>query len=222
MLKKSRTVTGLITGMMLLYLCGCNQLMKPESDVALTDETVISIDKDGGITTTMVEKFEASYYQQAELQDMILSEAAAYNAGNGEGSIGVEKIQVENGLVNVIMNFADMECYADYKEVVFFVGTIAEAQEKGFDLNITCHEVDDESKTVSKDQIVEMEKVYILITDEPVGVPSVLAEETIYQPISVETFGKVLYVSDGVVQGRNKNSVRIEAETEGLSYIIFK
>ncbi len=224
MLKKQMAI-GIVAGMTALWLCGCNNLgikENKDSNTALTNETVISISKEGKITTAMAESFGADYYQQDELQNMILSEAAAYNAEKGEDCIGVEKVQTEKGIVNVIMKFDGAECYADYKETTFFVGTIAEAKEKGLDLNVICHEPGNPEQTIDKAQIEEMEKNYIVITDEPIGVPSVLDEGTSFQPITVETFGKVLYVSEGVVQGKNKNSVRIETEAEGLSYIIFK
>ena len=222
MLGKKVLVTGLAVGMATIILCGCSNLLSPESAAAAEAENTLSVNKEGVVTSTMIESFQEQYYQQDELQNMILTEAAAYNNQNGENSIGVEKVQAENGKINVIMRFSDQEHYARYKDTVFFVGTIAEAREQDFDMPESCHDIDDENQMIDRAQIEEMDKSYILITDEPIALPSVLGDESEFQPLTIETFGKIAYVSGGVVKGKNKNSVRIEAETEGLSYIIFK
>lgn len=215
MLRKLLFITVFIMAAAAMSLWGCD-------GADSKDRTVILVNKNGSITSKIAESFEEAYYRQEELKAMIESEAAEYNAIKGETSIRVEKVKVEEGMTDVVLSFANRECYADYTGSVFFAGTITEALEKGFDLNVTCYDIEDKAKTIQKSEIEQMGKSHILITDEPREISSVLEEKVLFQPVSFETFGAILYVSEGIVPEKNKNSVRIEARTGKLSYIIFK
>jgi hypothetical protein len=152
---------------------------------------------------------------------MIESEVAAYNAEQGDDGILVEQIQAEEGQVSVVLLFSDMDHDAGYNGAVFFVGTIAEAMDKGFDLDVTCYDVENAEISIGGPEIEGMAESHILITDEPVGQSADREEEDGIQPVWVKAFGKIRYVSEGIVGGQNKNFARIESGTEELSYIIF-
>lgn len=211
MVKKNRTAAVLLAGTALFWLYGCNNPAN-QGNTGLAEETLISVHKDGSVTAIMADSFEEPYYQQSELEKMISEETAAYNEMAGADSIRMEKVESQNGVVNVIMNFTDDTHYADYMDAIFYMGTIAEAAEMGADLDQTLYDFQNMDNTINGTQISDTEKTYILITDETMN----------HFPVAIETFGKILYVSDGLTDGGDDTVVRAEDRTEALSYIIFE
>lgn len=195
---KIKMITLVLAGA--LGLCACGE--KEEGGA-----TYLSIEKDGKIQSHIEESFEQSYYSIEELQQSIQKRVEEYNKAAGASQIAVDKVEVANGLTDVLMTYTTAEDYAAFNEEVFFVGTPSQAQEEGFDLNVVLSGVGNAQETVGKPDILAMEDVRVLVMD--------LAQ-------SVKLGGKALYASDNVTVSKNAKTVwRTEGES-GLVYIIFK
>jgi hypothetical protein len=167
----------------------------------------VSVSGDGKITASIVESFDKAYYNQDELQNMILEEAASYNRSSGESLISVDKVSVENGVAKVRMTYADADAYAGFNNGVFFMGTVSEAQMAGYDTNKVLTSVNDSLTTVGQSDMLAMTGVKILITDmkEPVLLP-----------------GKAVYISQNAAVDKKLKTVTFDEESEGLAYILYK
>lgn len=188
----------LITGMMTLSACG--------SFGDSTEENKISLNKDGSIKSYITESFEKDYYLQEELQQMILSEAASYNRSAGESRITVEKVLVEEQIATVEMTYAAAEDYSAFNDVLFFMGSPADAKEAGYDLNVVLSSVKDTNETIAEADILAMDGVTLLITDVPE---------------MVEFFGKAVYTDDHAVLAENQKAL-MSAEDRGAVYVLFE
>lgn len=182
-------------GILLLTSCGMEE-----------EESAVIILKDGTIDSRIVESFDKSYYSQEELQQKILMNASAYNRMVGEGAVSVEKVAVEDGVVKVKMTYAGASDYADFNGGVFFVGSVTEAQDAGYDLNKVLVSVEDGLVTVGMSDILAMTDMQILITD-------------MKDPVKLG--GKAAYISGNVSVDGKLKTVTFNEESEEMSYVIF-
>ena len=191
---------GILPMMGLLLLTACGSLGNG------TDETRISLNKDGSIHSYITESFDKEYYLQEELQQMILSEAASYNRNTGESRITVEKVEVTEQIATVEMTYTTSEDYSAFNDGIFFVGSPAGAAEAGYDLNVVLSSVENPNETIGESDILAMGDVTLLITDVPER---------------VEFFGKAVYADDHAILSENQKAL-LSAEDRGISYILFK
>lgn len=167
----------------------------------------VTIGKNGTLQSNIEESFEESYYDQEELQQMILTQAATYNRGTGNSSITVEKVDVRDGIAVVQMTYAAAGDYASFNKAVFFVGKAQDAEKEGYELNVVLSGVKDSKETVGKSDILAVENVTLLITDID---------------DAIQLNGKALYVSDNVIVSDNGKTVCRMEDSEKTAYIIFK
>ncbi len=194
---KNRIRMILLVGLILI-VSGCSA----QKDAEIT---TVKINKDGTLENYIAEKFEKEYYDQAELQDMIESDISDFNLTEGTEKIKLKEIVVEEGIARPVIVFANPESYADFNDVVFFFGTVAQAYENGFDLDISLTSVKDES-VIGKDDILGMGDRMIVITEEN---------------ICVEAYHNIEYKSNNISIDGNKEAV-VAIEEGELAYIIFK
>lgn len=172
-----------------------------------TRESVVSLLKDGGVTSYIEESFDKSYYDEEGLRQRILSDVVSYNKETGTDAISVEKVSVSSGKVTVEMTYANASDYAEFNNGEFFVGTPEEAAEAGYQLNVVLTGVKDVQETVGMSDILAMEKVKLLITDRT---------ETVHLN------GKAVYKSEGVAVTKDQRTVILEEEPEEVAIIIFQ
>lgn len=171
------------------------------------EESSVSLSQDGAVRSTIVENFDKSYYDKDELQQMILEEAVSYNRELGKDAVSVDKVSVENGVARVEMTYADWEAYAAFNDGVFFLGSVLEAQEAGYDLNRVFLSTKDQLVTAGMSDILAMSDVKMLITD--------MKESVILD-------GKALYVSSNVKTDRKCKTVSFDEASDNMAYIIYK
>ncbi len=205
MIKKNesyhRRIIGIILGTFALVIAGCG-----DSSVGIK-ETTVSLLNNGAVETCITENFEQSYYDKDELQQMILTEVAAYNKQAGGSNIGVEKIEADQESVIVQMSYAKASDYAVFNKVTFFDGSATEAEQAGYDLQVVLSNTKDALETVGQGNLLNMEGVRLIITDIP---------ERIILP------GKALYTSDNVTVADNLKSIQLAPDSTELAYIIVK
>lgn len=194
---KNRMRMILLVGVILI-VSGCS--VQKDAEI-----TTVKINKDGTLENHIVEKFEKEYYDQAELQDMIESDISDFNLTDGNEKIKLKEIVVEEGVARPVIMFDDPQSYADFNNVVFFFGTVAQAYDNGFDFDISLTNVKDES-VIGKDDILGLGDRLIVITEEN---------------ICVETYHSIEYKSNNISIDGNKEAVVATQDGE-LAYIIFK
>lgn len=172
-----------------------------------TEQTEITISKDGTVSMQIIESFDKPYYDKEELQQRILTEVANYNRNVGNGNISVEKIEVEEQSAKVIMVYAEYEDYARFNGNIFFVGSVAEAQDAGYDLNTVLSGVEDAVETVGMSDMLMMTDYRILITDSK-------------EPITLD--GKADYISGNVTVSKNKKTITLAQDADVPAYVMFQ
>ena len=181
-----------------LALTACN---------AVEGESSVSLLKDGAVKATIVEDFDKSYYDKDELQQMILEEVVSYNRQLGEDAVSVDKVSVENGVARVEMTYADSTAYAAFNGGAFFLGSVTDAQEAGYDLTKVFVSATDQLVTAGMTDILEMRDARILITD-------------MKDPVVLD--GKAVYVSGNVKTDKKCKTVSFDEASEEMAYIIYK
>ena len=207
-------------------LCGCGQSKVPQ-DLSVP---AISVTDKGKVTAYIVEDFDKDYYDLAELRTMVEDELTKFNESrkNAEGEDAVMLVSLtetdfaEIALLNetsqaakpskttevpkaiLVLEFRDVACYEDYFGKDLFYGTVVQAQQIGYDLNVELTSVKD-GTTIGKNEIFGMGNSHILIVQDKVR---------IFCP------GKVQYVTSGVAV-KEDGSVE-PSDTEDNTYIIMK
>lgn len=174
------------------------------SDSAVT-ATTIEVKKDGSVVHTIVEDFAETYYDMQELQNMIQTACSSYNAAAGDGTVTVESAEETEGVLTVIMKYKDAAAYAGFNKLALFVGTVKDAYNAGYDLDVTLYSLQDESDAIGKEEILGMGEKHIVILREAVD---------------VRVWNKVLYASGDVLGTGDSRTVMV-GDSTALTYIIF-
>lgn len=167
--KKLPTAAALAAGAMLLG--GCSLL---EQNRWTPQETAaVSIDKDGTITEIVQETLDAAYYSAEELQNMITSEVADYNAAHGEDTVTVKEFEAEEGKVSLKMEYASAGDYAEFNNTEFYYGSMINAQLSGYLFDAAYKRVEDgvvQGQTVSGTEVIKEMDKEVLILRAPIEV----------------------------------------------------
>ena len=175
MIMKKGVIASVLAGAVLLGGCSRWTPQEPEA---------LSIGEDGSVTELVRETLDADYYNIEELQNMIHSEVAAYNAQHGEDTVKLEEFETEeNGEVTMKMAYASAQDYARFNNTEFYYGSMINAQLAGYLFDVSYKKVEDGvvvGDLVSGSEVIrEMdEQVLILRAPQEVHLP-----------------GKVLYTS---------------------------
>lgn len=195
-----RAVT--ILWVMLLGLCGC---AKKEETLTADTDTII-LNEEGSVTGYITGEFDENRYSFEDLQAMIDSEIEAYCAQTTEGAIVLDKSELLEGILTVVMTYQSAQDYSDFNQEVFFYGTIEEAVQEGYDLQeLSMRDASDLSVTVGREELETMADSYILITEDP---------------SNIRNSRKVMYIglNDELVNDREVDT----NDEEEMHYVIFK
>lgn len=225
---KKVTRVNILGALLLCVLCltACGnkeQQNKPSDKGNAKDEMVtsISVNKDGTIESRIVEEFEAAYYDVSALQAMIEEAAADYSRETAAAEVSLKGCKVVDNKVNVEITYNDCNAYAGFNGETFFAGTIQDAYEAGYDLNVTLKAVSskDGAQTVSKQELLGMGDSHIVIFERPVQEDGA-GEEAAGATMRINCYGNILYVGDGV-STVGKKSVDVSID-QGVGIIVFK
>ncbi len=160
-----RKASILVMLILAIGLCACNG-QKPE-DIG---STTVYIENDGNITATYVEDFSQSYYDMTELQTLTEEDIAAYNTKAGEDKIAMSFYEVEGNIAKMQLTFTDMEAYSDFIGEAVFNGTVAQALEAGYDLDVSLINVADAEDAIGEHELLAMQDSNIVIVENAVRV----------------------------------------------------
>lgn len=150
-----RCLTILCALFLTLSLTACSSSFEPSV-------TSLYVRKNGELTYAVVESFEKEYYSLAEFQSMIDREVESCNSNYSEPAITVERLEVEDGTLYLLLNFTDADAYSRYNEEYCFVGTIEEALGIGQSFNLVFKDADYEERTTAEVTEKKDDKVLIL------------------------------------------------------------
>lgn len=192
-----------------VLLTGCDQAQES----APITETTLSVLEKGAITYYLVEDFDRDYYSVTELNKMIQEEVQEYNNSlrrgtNGEASLRVDSVeQATDGSSKVVVKFVfdSPDTYKEYSGVDFFYGTVDQAREAGYRLDISMVDAKDGVTAIGEKEISDSGNRHILITED---------NARIICP------KKVLYISEGAVLG--SDGTVMAAQEEEYTYVITK
>lgn len=184
-----------------MLLSGC-------SDTGNIEQNTIVVKKDGTILGAIIEDFSDSKYVSEELKAMLEEEIAAYNAKAGEGKVTLETYEVtEDKKVKVYLEYASFEDYGGFNEENFFVGTVSEAYEAGYEF-VDMENVTEEGTAIGKADVLEKGNMKMVIFEEPVH---------------VRVNGKITYVSSGVAaEGKKEAVVNQEEGMTETFYLMYE
>lgn len=168
-------------------------------------ETTLRVEKKGKVHETIVSSFTKDYYDLNELTGEFTKSVSDYNTSIGSEEIKLGDIKLKGSDVFVDLNFTGPSDYESFIGEKLFVGTIGEAYDNGYTMDVTLKGVENGDK-ISKVQIMGMPDKTIIILSEHVR---------------VKTFRDIAYVSANVdVIG--ERDARVLSESDGLAYIVLE
>ena len=126
-------ITLAVSGAVLLG--GCSQLLPEKVQEWTVDRTAVTVSKEGTVTETIIDQLNQDYYSADELSAMISETVSEYNGAHSADSITVTGQAIENGSINLQLTYQKPEDYADYNRLVFFNGSMLDAQVAGYDFD---------------------------------------------------------------------------------------
>lgn len=119
--------------------------------------STIELLKNGKIRVTSVESFGEDYYDAEELEETIKDAISEYGDG-----VSQEYLEVSDGSAKLVLTYDSAEDYVAFNDTDLFVGTVAEAEEAGYDFQSIMSAVSQEDTTkilteATLDQLLENE-----------------------------------------------------------------
>lgn len=212
-MRRLGAAAGILLAGLFLWGCGKSNAGGDAAAAGNISATEITVQKDGSIIETITEEFTKDYYKEEELRNMVLSEVADFN-NSEEEAISVDKFEKKNGKIVIVMKYPSAEAYSEYNTNAYdnkmlFFGTVAQAYDAGYSLDITLRNAKNEEETIGKEEILAMGDRHIVIASEPAR---------------VATFGRILYAGENItVTGKNKAGMHEGEDGESLGeyYLIF-
>ena len=119
-----------------VLLTGCSMLDQIVGADSWKDwapsQTSLQVYGDGSVTETILDSLDQEWYTGDELQDMIARSMNEYNAQNGAEALNVTEYSDEGGQVRVKLVYRTGDDYSRYNDVVFFNGSMLDAEMAGF------------------------------------------------------------------------------------------
>lgn len=185
------------------FLTGCSILAGFSPEVS-----GVSVSKNGRITEVVRESFDASYYNEEELQSQIESEISDYNSSHDDKSVKKKSLKVENGEAQLRMVYDSYQDYAQFNHVGFYVGDINGAIQAGYAFEGSFLPVSDgktaDGSSIWGSSLMSGKNYKTIVVNEA---------------LLVDVPGTICYVSEGV-----KVTGKSEAVTENTdtSYILYE
>ena len=207
-MKKLRTA-GILTALAIgLTACGTDEDAQQEAVNSLT------LVRNGSVENTIIESFDKEYYDLDGLNAMIEDSIVQYQKQNPTAEITLVQSELTGDQVQVTMKYDSSSSYMGYNSETLFVGTVQEAYAQGYDLNVTLKDVQDETVTISRQELLGMGERHIAILELPAS-----GDDTVSR-MRLKCYGDILYTGDGVTLV-SKKTADIE-QTQGVSVVVFK
>lgn len=179
-----------------VFLTGCANKFEPT-------ESTIFITSEGVVKSAIMESFDKAYYDYEELSEDVEKEVKAYCLDVNEDVITVESLVQEGDMVRLFMNYASVEDYTAFNDVLLFCGSYADAAETGY---VPEELYDAEGQNVELD-MEQLGNLKVVVTEES---------------ICIQTSGKIQYTSDNVTIVDKKLARAMEAGKSHPAFVLYK
>lgn len=192
MKKRTRFLAALTC---MLLLTGCKNAGEGVT------KTTVSLDDKGGVSHVIVESFDKDYYNIEEMEQSMDTAIESYNAKASKDAVKLESLETiaDGKSVKAVMSYKSAADYAALNERIFFVGSVSQAIDAGYEL-VDAVKTDGTSvdlSTVSQD-------LQIVVTQEA---------------FDLKVPGSVMYTSkDAIVSGETVTL----PEQEALAFVIYQ
>lgn len=196
-----------------VFIAGCAE---GEDGVQVTN---LQIDKNGRVTSNIVEDFDKEFYSVDALQEMVQTEIDEYNGTHPE-AVALAELKPygeEEKKVLVSMQFATCEDYEAFNDAELFYGTVEQAQAAGFSLDVELISTSDGTKKIGESEVLGMKDMHILIVRQSAQVSQISVPEK----VQYTTEGTTLAGAKTVIMPGPENLSDINWKGE-LTYVLMK
>ncbi len=184
-----------------VLLNGCK---KEEIFLSVDDVTANTflIKRDGSLHVAIIEDFDKSYYNLSELNEFVAKEVNAYNEKAGSKEITIEKLELKNGKVVMILGYSKMAHYSAFNNMP--------AAYFGADTKDVALELPSQYLDAKKNEVVDKE------TALKNGKNKVLV---LYEPYEILVEGEIKFYSENATLV-DKNKIR--STDENMTVVVFR
>lgn len=193
-MKKSLGIGLILTAA--VFLTGCSNQFEPT-------ESTIFVTSDGAVKSAIMESFDKAYYDFDELSEDVEKGVKTYCLDVNEDVITVESLTQNGDMVSLFMNYASVEDYTAFNDVLLFCGTYADAVKAGY---VPEELYDAEGQNVEPD-MEALDDLKVVVTEES---------------ICIQTSGKIQYTSDNVTIVDKKLARAMEAGMTHPAFVLYK
>lgn len=180
-------------------LTGCNSR---DADVT---ETTIEVKKNKTVVQTIIEDFSEPYYDLDSLTSEISGSIEAYNEKSGKQAVTLTAAEAKDGIVKVVLTYQDSQAYSGFNKLAFFAGSIKDAYNAGYNLDVQLQDADASGEQIGKAELLSMGDKNVVILREA---------------LNVKVWGKILYYTEDVTKTDAKQTVRVSDDNR-LTFIVF-
>ena len=184
---------------------------------AVPDRNTVSIQKDGTIRQTIIERFEQEYYDtntetlghyDIDIRELeALAQEKINRFGRGD-KIVCESIKASGENIIVEMTYQTDNDYADFNNRELFSGTVSEASAQGYSMK---NLVGQDGAAVSEEEISSAGESRIVIIQTNAG-----------EALDVNVYGKIMYTSENISLSGKRDALIDAGEDDVVSYVIFQ
>ena len=135
-----KNIIVLITVVLLVGLGACGS--SGDDDYA---ESTMVVAKRGRVSERLIENFDKDYYSLDELKGEFETSISQYNDNIGGAEIRLKKLELNGSLLTVDLEFTGPSDYENFTGESLFVGTVKDAYDNGYTMDVTLKGVDKDS-----------------------------------------------------------------------------
>lgn len=203
-MKKSKMLMIACAFILMMTACGNSGVLSSKRDFT---KTTVSIGKNQDITEYIVEKLDKDYYDADELRQEMEEAVSAYNEkhASGEDVVSLKSFDYDTDTqtLKARMVYRTYRDYASIHNCDFFVGTISEAGQNGYEWS-DLKEAGTQSADETGSDEDKSEQMVVICSEA----------------VDVEVPGDVWYLSDGA--SVDASGLVTVGQSDGYSVIIYK
>lgn len=172
--------------------------------IGSTDYTASTIEflRNGKVRVTSVEAFDQDYYDAEELEETISEAIAEYGDG-----VSQEYLDVSDGTAKLVLTYDSAEDYVAFNSVDLFTGTVAEAEEAGYDFQSIMSAVsqEDTSKILTEATLDQLSDNVVII---------------LFEQADIVTYQDMLYATSNLGVTDSTHATAIDTISEDTPAIV--
>lgn len=136
----------------------------PSLDLKETQKTTLFLRKDHTVQHLAVESFDQPYYKEEECRNFLKEQIAQYNGQQKKKTVEEKGVRIKNGVARLLMEYADLQTYADFQKVETSCTSWEEALQRDLIPKLlVCAKTEN---TVAREEIKPKKKYQVFISKE--------------------------------------------------------